>query len=320
METFPDRILLADDGSRQAEYAAKLAAGLSNALGAEVYAVRVVEGSSELYMPPGWAGLGIGPRDDVFEQAGRDAFEAAKAEAREGLEGTAERVKKAGGKVAEVYVRTGRPDSEIVELAEEIEAGLVVIGSRGLGPLKRALLGSVSTSVVRHTHSPVLVARSEGDGGALPERMLVAVDGSGSGERALEMAAEVARAAGSELHLLHVVQLPSPGPGGWTVAVSYVPEAEELVARNIEELERNARDFVEQRAARIRDASGVVVEGHLAFGLPSKEVVRFAEELGAGLIFTGSSGLGSMRRALLGSVSGSIVHHAHGSVMVVRGG
>lgn len=320
VETFPDRMLLADDGSRQAEHAAKLAAGLSKALGAEVHAVRVVEGSPELYMPPGWDGLGLQTQDDIFEQAGRDAFERARGEAREGLEGRMEGVKKAGGKVAEVHIRNGRPDSEIVELAEEIDAGLVVIGSRGLGPLKRALLGSVSTSVIRHAHCPVLVARGEGDEETLPDKMLVAADGSESGERALEMAAVMARATGSELHLLHVVQLPSPGPEGWAVPITYIPEAGELVTRNIEELERNARDFVEQRAARIRDEGGVVVEGHIAFGLPSQEVVRFAEELGAGLVFTGSRGLGGVRRALLGSISGTVVQHAHGSVMVVRGG
>ena len=198
--------------------------------------------------------------------------------------------------------------------------GLVVIGSRGLGPLKRALLGSVSTSVVRHAHCPVLVARGEEEEEALPEKMLVAADGSGSGERALEMAAEVARATDSELHLLHVVQLPSPGPERWDVAINYIPEAGELVARNIEELERNARSFVEQRADRIRDEGGPVVEGHIASGRPSKEVVRLAEDLGVGLVFTGSRGLGGVRRALLGNVSGSVVHHAHCSVMVVRGG
>lgn len=182
METFPDRMLLADDRSRQAEHAAKLAAGLSRALGSEVHAVRAVEGSSELYMPPGWAGLGLRTRDDVFERAGREAFERALREAREELEDTMEGIKRAGGKIAEIHVRTGRPDSEIVELAEEVGVGLVVIGSRGQGPFKRALLGSVSTSVVRHAHCPVLVTRGEEE--ALPERMLVAVDGSGNGARA----------------------------------------------------------------------------------------------------------------------------------------
>ena len=47
----------------------------------------------------------------------------------------------------------------ITGVAEEIGADLIVVGSRGLGGLKRALMGSVSESVVRHAHCPVLVMR-----------------------------------------------------------------------------------------------------------------------------------------------------------------
>jgi nucleotide-binding universal stress UspA family protein len=52
-----------------------------------------------------------------------------------------------------------RRDEAIVHLAEEIDADLIVIGSRGFGGLKRALPGNVADSVVRHAHCPVLVAR-----------------------------------------------------------------------------------------------------------------------------------------------------------------
>ena len=70
-----------------------------------------------------------------------------------------QRVGKTGGEVVEVHARIGRPDAEIVGLADELGAGLIVLGSRGLGPLRRALMGSVSDSVVRHAHCPVLVVR-----------------------------------------------------------------------------------------------------------------------------------------------------------------
>ena len=75
------------------------------------------------------------------------------------LEELVQRVEKTGGEVAEVHARIGRPDAEIVGLADELGAGLIVLGSRGLGPLRRALMGSVSDSVVRHAHCPVLVVR-----------------------------------------------------------------------------------------------------------------------------------------------------------------
>jgi nucleotide-binding universal stress UspA family protein len=61
--------------------------------------------------------------------------------------------------VAQTHLRIGKPDTEIVGLAEEIGAGLIVIGSRGLDGIGRALMGSVSDSVVRHAHCPVLVVR-----------------------------------------------------------------------------------------------------------------------------------------------------------------
>src|SRR5215216_5988629 len=67
----------------------------------------------------------------------------------------------AGGKVARAHLRVGTPDEEIVKLAKELGVGLIVMGSRGQGGVRRALLGSVSDSVVRHAHCPVLVVRDQ---------------------------------------------------------------------------------------------------------------------------------------------------------------
>ena len=54
-------------------------------------------------------------------------------------------------------------DEGILAVGEDIGTGLIVLGSRGLGGVKRALMGSVSDSVVRHAHCPVLVVRKEDD-------------------------------------------------------------------------------------------------------------------------------------------------------------
>ena len=70
-----------------------------------------------------------------------------------------QRVREAGGEVAGAHAKLGRPDAEIAGLAEELGAGLIVLGSRGLGPLRSALMGSVSDSVVRHARCAVLVVR-----------------------------------------------------------------------------------------------------------------------------------------------------------------
>ena len=77
------------------------------------------------------------------------------------LETEVEKVREAGGRVTQAHLRMGKAAAEIVDLAEELGAGLVVVGSRGLGGIRRALMGSVSDSVVRHAHCPVLVVRRE---------------------------------------------------------------------------------------------------------------------------------------------------------------
>ena len=76
------------------------------------------------------------------------------------LDAQVRKVEEFGGKVAEAHLRMGeRRDQAIVRQADEIGAGLIVMGSRGLGGFRRALMGSVSDSVVRHAHCPVMVVR-----------------------------------------------------------------------------------------------------------------------------------------------------------------
>ena len=79
--------------------------------------------------------------------------------ARQTLDAEVQQVRAVGGTVAQAHLRMGTPDAEVVDLAEELSVGLVVVGSRGLGGIRKALMGSVSDSVVRHAHCPVLVVR-----------------------------------------------------------------------------------------------------------------------------------------------------------------
>jgi nucleotide-binding universal stress UspA family protein len=224
-------------------------------------------------------------------------------------------VRKAGGTVTESYLRVGDAAKEIVELAEELEVGLVVLGSRGLGGIRRALIGSVSTSVLRHAHCSVLIARGyddpEEERGYLPWKILVAMDGSEEASAAARVAAEIAKAAGSEVHLVYAMQeeryRPHLGPEMW-----------EGWEEGFEQAKRSARSWVEDQAERMRGEGASVVESHLLLGRPDAAIVWLAQEISAGLIVLGSRGLGGMSRALIGSVSDSVVRHAHCPVLVVR--
>ena len=149
MSIFPTRILLATDGSEEAELAALRAVELADATDSELHVVHVEVVPSFLVSYPGTLG---------YE---RRLYEQIEEMSRELLRKQSWRVKAAGGTVAGTHLRMGQVDLEIVALAEEIQADLIVMGCRGLGGVRRALMGSVSDSVVRHAHCPVLVVRQE---------------------------------------------------------------------------------------------------------------------------------------------------------------
>jgi nucleotide-binding universal stress UspA family protein len=71
------------------------------------------------------------------------------------------------------HVRVGSADDEILDLAREIEADMIFVGTHGATGVKRLLLGSVAESIVRHAHCPVVVARPKdyepAEEGARPE-------------------------------------------------------------------------------------------------------------------------------------------------------
>lgn len=65
---------------------------------------------------------------------------------------------KSGFQIREA-LRLGKPADEILAVAKQDKADLIVTGAKGLGAIRRILLGSVSTRVVQHAHCAVLVVR-----------------------------------------------------------------------------------------------------------------------------------------------------------------
>jgi nucleotide-binding universal stress UspA family protein len=150
MSFFPRSILLATDNSEEAKLAAQATAELSKETGSEVHVVYTLPTPAQLV---GHHLYSDEVRESVIGGAQRDAETFLKEQA--------EKIGAEGGKVAETHLRNGEPDKEIIRTAEALDVGLIVIGSRGLGAISRALLGSVSDSVVRHAHCPVFVVRGD---------------------------------------------------------------------------------------------------------------------------------------------------------------
>jgi nucleotide-binding universal stress UspA family protein len=148
MSVFPTKILLATDGSDESDLAATTAAELARSTDSELDVIYVLE-VEPWHFPP----------RELVKYPQR--YEELREEGRRLCDEQVEKIKAAGGSVAESYLAVGRPAEEIVAHAQDQGAGLIVMGSRGLGGIRRALMGSVSDAVVRHAHCPVMVVRPE---------------------------------------------------------------------------------------------------------------------------------------------------------------
>ncbi|MBI1848427.1 MAG: universal stress protein [Candidatus Rokubacteria bacterium] len=213
----------------------------------------------------------------------------------------------------EARAMAGDPRTKILEVAEGWPASLVVVGARGLGAVKSALLGSVSTAVVHHAKCPVLVVK---ESAAALDEILVAVDGSPDGIEAARFVAALPLPPTSRIRLLAAIEPPyAPRTAPGFIKPTLRAAINEMVAERRTEMETMLARVEE----RFRDTAPVirrlVVVGH-----PADEVVSAANQPGVGLVVVGARGLGAVKRLVLGSVSERVLHHAECPVLIVRPG
>ena len=280
MSIFPTKVLLATDGSQEAQTAAATAVNLAKST------------HSELHV------LTVGPGSPSYDVRIPEVAEELRRQAQEILDEQVKKIEQSRGEVAQAHLRLAEhhhpgfehhPSDDVVRVAEEIGAGLIVVGSRGRGGVRRALMGSVSDSVVRHAHCTVMVVR--GEPVAFPTKILVATDRSREAKLAATTTAYLTKSTNSELHVVHV---------------------------GFEQIREESQKELDTEVDMIGESGAQDIQAHLEFGRPDTAIIDLAEELGAGLIVMGSRGLGGIRRALLGSISDSVVRHAHCPVLVVR--
>jgi nucleotide-binding universal stress UspA family protein len=289
MSQLPGKILLATDGSGDAELAGLAAASLS------------VEAGAELHLVHAWQ---IVPHP-VVEVAHYEE------EAARILEEQTQRVAEAGAAVKEAHLVMGPPADVILDLGEEIGADLIVLGSRGHGTLGRLILGSVSEGVVHHAICPVLVLRG-GEDAWPPERVVIGDDGSEAAKRAGELAASIGEVFGASCALVRAYpELPDADRAGRA-----------LDPRAVDDALRRAERELHERAEELGSLAGRRPRIGIAAG---DAAVALLEEAWEGdearaLIAVGSRGLGPIRRLRLGSVSTKVLRAAEGPVLVCPSG
>ncbi len=294
MNNFLNRILIATDGSEYAALAARVAVDLSNRTGAELHVVHA------------WRNLQPASLPAVASEEYWRARERHEREAGELLEVQAEQLKSTGATVAGTHLREGRPADEIAALAEELEVDLVILGSRGLGTVKRLVTGSVSEGVVHLAPCPTLVVRG-GEGAWPPKNVVIGDDSSTEAVKAGELAAGVGKLFGARALLVGVHH---------SMTIFEARRASHL--RMSMELMRKEEELLEERAAELENALGTRPKTRVVKG-DAAAIIQEAAEEGEkpALVAVGSRGLGAVRRFTLGSVSTDILRAIGGPVLIV---
>jgi len=165
MSIFPTRILLATDGSEEAELATLRAVDLADATDSELHVMHVGVVPRFLESYPGT----LGYERRLYVQIQEESWQR--------LRELSWRVKVVGGTVAGSHLRMGKVDQEVVALTKELGVGLIVMGCRGHGGIRRAIEGSISDAVIRHAPCAVLVVRSHERSKAHERRRLIRLGG-----------------------------------------------------------------------------------------------------------------------------------------------
>lgn len=213
----------------------------------------------------------------------------------------------------EVQAHVGDAPDVILRTAHDEHADLIVLGTHGLGGIRKLLLGSTSDRVLRDTKTPVLTVPMDGADGVSFEAagprfalttILAATDFSASADRAIDSAATLAADRSATLVLAHVVA-PVAVPSQWQ---SYVEGVEE---------ERVAQARARLGALEAGLAPGIRPHAVVTPGRPAEAIAEIARQQSAGLIVLGQTGDRGDGGPRPGSIAYRVVCLSHVPVLVV---
>jgi nucleotide-binding universal stress UspA family protein len=288
MNRLPAPILVATDASDDAHTAMRAAASLARGSGSPLHIVHVWQMPFSYGVP-----LQLIADPALEDEAGATILDLER-----------EFIEDGGASVAGAHLRRGTPALAILAVADMVHAGLVVVGRRGLGAVRRVVMGSVSDGVVRQSTAPVLVVH--GDQWP-PSRVVVGEDGSAESHGAADLAADVAAVTGAPIMLVRA--LPHLGE-----AVDREPV---LAATLVDDVLGYARADLEDRAT----ALGGRVPSHVEVSTDEPwEALDEAAQNGSALVVVGHRRPVNGHRPPGHSVAERVLHHAGGSVLIVPGG
>lgn len=301
------RVLVAVDGSKHSEAAVEFMRALRPGAETEFIVLTVIEPVRTVYA----AGDPLlGP--EVYRLM-EEYLAAQEAEAKEYASRVAAQLGE-WGSPAETVVLTGQPAEEVVQVAQERRADLVLMGARGLNPILYWILGSVSHHVVRYAPCSVLIVKLREGRAPVPTdrpwRVLLAADPSPHSAFGADLLTRLPLGSDTEVRAVAVVQEPArPTPAQ--------EEARRVWEALLEAEERSAQAAAERLAARLRTRYPAATS-ELRLGDPADQLVRMAREWPADLVVIGARGTSERKEAPIGNVTQKVLGHAPCPVLVAR--
>ncbi|HTU03895.1 MAG TPA: universal stress protein [Candidatus Sulfotelmatobacter sp.] len=285
-------ILFPTDFSPEAEGAWQYALGLARAVGGELRLLHVVA------VPPKVVGDGV-----IIDAAA--VTRSWRAEAQAALAGLAESARRQGV-ITRADVADGTAIREVIRYAQEHATDLIVMGTRGWVGFD-AVGGSVTAGVARLAPCPVVAMPPRIEHTRLPrmvtiDRILVPLDGSSLGERALPVVSRLVKRFAAEVLLLRTA---------W---------AHTLLSTRPAEAELQVVEAAEHYLAAVADrlaVAGVPCRQAVRYGHPVAEILDHARTNRADLIVMATHGRGGLARTLLGSIAGRVVSRAPVPVLLI---
>ncbi|MCZ2849765.1 universal stress protein [Modestobacter sp. VKM Ac-2978] len=209
-----------------------------------------------------------------------------------------------------LVISVGPPSQRLVDASAA--ADLLVVGSRGRGAVRSALLGSVALHCVTHARCPVVVVHPAAAGHRRVRTVLVGIDGSEASRVALRAGLAEAARLDAETVAVSTFEMADHWVDLRTVVVPTVDEVRWQVQSGAEAMLEDA--VAEHRAD--HDGHAPAARAVVAEGPPADILVQWAAD--AELLVVGSRGHGELRGLLVGSVALACVMHAVGPVLVVH--
>jgi nucleotide-binding universal stress UspA family protein len=214
----------------------------------------------------------------------------------------------------EIEIREGEPWREVVAVADDMQADLVVLGTHGRGGLDRLFLGSVAEKLVRRLPCPVFsVSHEEGRTWAAPgliTRIVCATDFSPMANGAFHLATGLAEKFRAELTLLHVVEsLPDAFDPTFAPTITVGPLREDLEAAALARLRLMVAEAGPTRTR---------TETRVAFGRAYREILHCAATERADVVVVGAQGHGVFEHLFSGSNAQHVIRGATCPVLTVR--